>query len=325
MTVSKTPGVGVVAVVLTVLAVGGGALGLHLTARGAQPAPVERASVVARGGEHAYFDDLVARKDHWKSYSLCDPKQLHTLANGGYSRCNKCDLAVTYAYAEDRDARRQDAARLVIPEGTNSLPNQVRLPLGTENGHTYLVTWEAWYGAEFHRDRSGIRTFKTFQFSSNSPRDSLWAEVRTRISQATGTDIGLVDMRAYGGGKRDKGRAFGPSVRRAQPLEPAKGTFSLRPETWTRYWWQIQQRADDFDLVSLWVADTERGPVQLIDNLELNTYGQPDGVQAFWIEFNTSKEEMLPNRGPLVAYVRNVVVLRDPGDLTPLLIKPRRK
>ena len=75
---------------------------------------------------NAYFDALVARGDHWKSFSLRpragqpvgSPYYEHQLdhpKDGGYANANSGDLWVTYDPAHDADPNRQDAAKVVIP------------------------------------------------------------------------------------------------------------------------------------------------------------------------------------------------------------------
>src|SRR5688572_24362708 len=91
------------------------------------PGPIT--SATALESPHGYFDALVNRPEHWKSYSLRDQRQLQTRENGGYAHCNACPLAVTYDPTNDPDPRRQDAAKVVIPANRNSLPNQVRVPM----------------------------------------------------------------------------------------------------------------------------------------------------------------------------------------------------
>jgi len=294
-------------------------------------------------GPHAYFDMLSARPDCMAAYSLRDKEQLkqYTNAPGKSQR-------VTYDPANDKDPRKQDAAKVVVPEGKVSLGNTVRLPIGTKDGTTTLVTWDAWFGAEFQFSKTNIANYKTFQFAS--PKDRIWWEIRTRFKQDEGAHgkrkekgaaaapkgeqasgggkprkhaapseekkapadpthddsgaIGVVDARGYGG----QDHPFGPNVTNAAPLSPEVGSFTIRPTTWTRYWAFIEQRANDWDLVSLWVADENHDPVQILDRLQLSVKGS---VDQFWLEFNTSshgKGVALPER---VAYARNVAMLRN--------------
>jgi hypothetical protein len=284
--------------------------------------------------------------------------------------------SVTYDPANDPDPRRQDAAKIVVAAEKTSLSNQVRLPIGTSDGTTTLVTWDAWFGKEFRFENTGIGQYKTFQFSS--PGDRLWCEVRTKFRQdearnarrartgthggrgtdsrmdgaqsaATGqtdersrqdppgggkgknrrraeapspaktdgrasSDIGVVDVRAYG----KSGVMLGPNVAKGAPLAPQAGSFTIRAETWTRYWMLIDQRADDWDLVSLWVADENHDPVQLVDGRQLNV---KRSVDLFWVEFNSSGHAK-KGVGDRVGYIRNVVMLRNVRDVKGLLQRP---
>lgn len=327
-------------------------------------------------GPHAYFEMLSARPDCMAAYSLRDKAQLEEFKNS-----KRKPQRVTYDPAADTDPRRQDAAKIVVPAGKVSLGNTVRLPIGTSDGTTTLVTWDAWFGREFRFENTSIGNYKTFQFAS--PKDRIWFEVRTRFKQDeerqtkraqnirrraalragerhaqtqpaesvpspskaerpkrraarkqaeaaaeepaaapdltrpadSGDIIGMVDARGYGG--QDK--PFGPNVTNSAPLSPQIGTFAVQPETWTRYWALIEQRANDWDLVSLWVADEHHDPVQILDRLQLSVKGS---VDQFWLEYNTSskgKGAALPER---VGYARNVVMLRNVKDVASLLVRP---
>ncbi len=199
--------------------------------------------------------------------------------------------------------------------GNLSLPNQVWLPLNTEDGHVYLATWDAWYSEDLASELSGLKNWKTFQFDAPKREGGgagIWFEVRTRFDLAEGpNELAWVDARTYG--------TFGPNVTANQPLSPAAGTFSVRPNTWVRYWVMIEQRASDWDLMSLWVADENTGPVQIIDKRELEAF---TGITQFRLEYNTSTYSLPSDRGSLVGYFRNFAVLRDVGDPTPLFVRP---
>ena len=300
---------------------------------------------------HAYFEALVARPDCMLAYSLRDQAQLDK-----YKHAKSAPAAITYDPAGDRDPRHQDAAKLVVPANKVSLRNQLRLPMSTADGTTTLVTWDAWFGAEFRYETTGISTYKTFQFTSPGS-EKKWFGVRTRFKQteekqarriaqggasngapgdekpqpgggarprlrqrnlakgvAGGGDgpIGMVDTRG------SAARPHGPNVTKATPLAPQVGSFAIRPETWTRYWVLIDQRANDFDLVSVWVADENHDPVQIIDGLQFTVR---ESVGSFWFEYNTSDKLKtgLPER---VGYVRNVAILRNAKDVASLLQRP---
>jgi hypothetical protein len=297
-------------------------------------------------GAHAYFARLAARPECVAAYSLRDTGQLAKYRHGPKALGQR----VTYEPEKDNDPRRQDAAKIVVPAGEPSLRATVRLPIGTSDGTTTLVTWDAWFGSEFRFEKTGINNYKNFQFASP---DRTWFEVKTRFARvesrearramrtpnpkrggrrnqsepaqpapetarpnaSPGADgqhheIGEVDARAY--------MKVGPNVTNRGSVAPKAGSFTIRGETWTRYWVLIEQRGDDWDPVSLWVADENNNPVQILDKRLLSVNGS---VNTFWLEYNTSTNarQGLPER---VAYARNVVVLRNVKDVAPLLERP---
>jgi hypothetical protein len=264
---------------------------------------------------HAYFKALVARSDHWKSFSLRDSAQIEL-----YRQSRSLPAAVTYDYANDPDPRRQDAAKVVIPATTNSLPTQVWLPFGSEDGHSYLTTWDVWYGRETAAALTGLANWKTFQFDfprTAGGRPTIWAEVQTRFDQAgSSSDLAAVRMRQYATSTLS-------GVTQLDPVSPVAGTFMLKPEVWTRYWTLIEMPAfGTGDVrITLWMADVNRGPVKVLDRVpwKRDVSGK---IEKFWIEFNTSTDEVAPGRGALVNYVRNVAMLRDVADPTTLLQRP---
>lgn len=266
-------------------------------------------------GNHPYFESLIGRPDLLVAHSLRDPKQLDHPMNGGFAHSNKRPLAVTY----DRE---MDAARVTIAEGVNSLTNQVRVPIPTHAPRSLFVTWDAWYNGNFDFGSHGIRNYKTYQFGS--PFHDIHVEIRNRFSIAPGTP-GLVDARLYPEG----GYSQGPNVDKADTLEPRKGSFTLRPETWTRYWAFFEAppdgaKDDPWYRFSLWVADTRTGPVLIYDKLKVrpSPKSQTASWESFWLEFNTSTNEVKRGRPPIVAYVRNVVALVGLKDPKPLLVRP---
>ena len=93
----------------------------------------------------------------------------------------------------------------------------------------------------------------------------------------------------------------------------------IKAETWTRYWVQMEQRGDSWERMTMWVADENRGPVKIIDRLELEV---GLGLDSFQLEFNSSNDRATRNRGDLVTYVRNVAIMRDYGDPSNLLVRP---
>jgi hypothetical protein len=209
-------------------------------------------------------------------------------------------------------SRANHSAGTRISINNHSLDNQVWLPMGTSDGHSYITTWDAWYPKELQKQYSGLSTWKTYQFRrqmSNGP--AIWFEIRTLFSEGGSTDIGGVDVRGYGG--------LGPNVTNDQPLSPQAGKFMIKPETWVRYWMMMEQRAGAYDVMHVWVADENRDPVKIIDRLQMEV---GTSIPSFQLEFNTSTGRMTVLHDDLVTYVRNVVMLQDYGDPSNLLIRP---
>lgn len=225
----------------------------------------------------------------------------------------------------------------------NSLLNIVRLPLRTTDAHTYVFTWDGYWTDSYIG--SGAQSHKAFQFSSGG--DRVWLEPRVRFDGGTrafeqsglfdiARDVGAVDMRCYNfiGGGTDwlltNGDMLGPGMTVAQPCHPRTDTptFVVKPNTWTRFWVRIEQRANDYDYVDFWIADETTGPVQMYRQMPVSVRSTPlpaHSIQKFWLEYNTSVDLYLRgNERDLVAYVRNFVALQQsaPSDMSGVLLRP---
>ena len=274
---------------------------------------------MVQSGPHDYYNMMASRSDCWRAYSLRDPKQLDIPNNGGYAHSNSRPLVVTYDPANDPDPRRQDAAKIVIGTGSNSLTNQIRVPIPKHAPDSLFVTWDAWFGAEFKVGTSGIPDYKTFQFGS--PFHDIHMVIRNRFGMSTNT-AGLIDGRLYPEG----GYSQGPNVTFADTLTPRVGTFHVQPEKWTRYWAYFKAPASGsiWYEYSLWAADATTGPVLIYDRMQVRPSPQSTSAswEAFWLEYNTSTATVKAGRPPLVAYARNIVVLKGVTNPTSLLIRP---
>jgi hypothetical protein len=213
----------------------------------------------------------------------------------------------------------------------NNLLNQLRVPLGTADGNTYLITWDARYdssylGNDLNADAVG---HKEFQLSAG--RNGIWLETRVRADGTDGTGktvldrtkyVALIDGRYYA----DKSATFS-GMTKVGTIQPQAARFFVRANVWTRFWWLIDQRADDFDRATLWVADETTAPVKVFDGLMVNAREDPSGVRTiafWWAELNTSYDLYRGAERDLVSWVRNFAALRNPGDVTPLLVRPTK-
>lgn len=371
-------------------------LGLALAAViGARQAPV-------RAG-NAFYDQLCARGDRFKCYSLRDPKQLLPPEQGGLLYSDRLwnpwsyDAAMdaakatvgefaglpSNALASPLDASSTTATFRGVPGdysptvslkvddeviqletyvdpktksakiqrgtrgtkaaahemgartflSTNSVKNMVWLPLGTQDGNTYFFTWDSFWTDSYRFGVSGNSYYKSWQFDAGG----VWVEPRMRFDggeragpQRPGfdlsRDVAALDFRLYHGG---------PNVTAASPAAPMAGTFHAQPNRWLRHFVVIEQRANDYELLSAWAADEMHGPVQLLDRLQVSLRADgrsPNSIARFWIELDSSQDPIVRRQVglSLVSFHRNFASLVNPpeakagGDLTPLLKRPVR-
>jgi hypothetical protein len=263
------------------------------------------------GASHAYFDSLSARPDVLAAYSLRDQAQIDT-----YRGAKSQPSAVIYDPQNDRDPRKQDAAKVLLP--ANSLQTQVWLPTKHQPRQNLLVTWDMWYGKEFKYQSSLLGGHKAWNLCS--PNEAIWTELQALYDLASSTsDVAFTAIRQYSGwgpntspmgGVNMNGRNYGNTT-----IGPMKAEFGVRPETWTRHWLYFQQDPPWYRMY-LWMADPNRGPVQVYDGLQVlpRLPGVGTSMDGTWdilrVEYNTSQAVVSGTR-PLVGYTRNVVMLKN--------------
>jgi len=251
-------------------------------------------------------------------------------------------VTVSQRGAYGTTASSHGAGTLVALAG-NSLANQVRVPVDSHDGATWFFTWDAYF-TDSYLD-NGIGNFKTFQLSSDQ---NIWLEPQTHFDGGSPRPAHFDPlqhvavagrMRSYNklagaanylANDEHKSGYLGPSVTNNNPLLPAAGDFFVvHPNRWTRWWIRIEQRANDYDIMDAWMADEQTDAVQIYSGIPVSvrpTHGV-DTINSFYVEFNTSTTNLSPGRTKdfrdLVAYVRNIAILRNPpSDVWPLLIRP---
>lgn len=231
------------------------------------------------------------------------------------------------------------AAGTTVFRNVNGLLNQVRFPLGTQDSHTYMFTWDVYFTSSFLR--SGLTNHKAFQFTTKTS-GTQWFEPNVRYSGAgygscPGFDpakhVGSLVGRVYGGRATEtswpltSGDEYHPMITTHTPITPWSGTKCLFPSRWTRWWVLVKQRANDWDELSMWVGDEVEGPILIYDKLLLsvspNSDTVPNQIINWWVEFNTSEQGFVRgDQRDMVAYIRNFVALRDVADPAALLLRP---
>jgi hypothetical protein len=213
----------------------------------------------------------------------------------------------------------------------NNLLYQARVPLGTADGNTYLITWDVKYDSSYLGNDVNVNAVghKEFQLAAGARGGGIWLETRTRADSADGIGkttldrtqyVSLIDGRYYA----DASATYS-GLTSTDTIRPQAGRFYVQANVWTRFWWFIEQRANDYDVATLWVADEVTDPVKIFDGLRVNARADANGVAtigSWWFEQNTSYDLYRGSTRDLVTWTRNFVALQNPGDVSSLLLRP---
>ncbi len=294
------------------------------------PPPPDDPPPPSGGAGNDYFNALITRSDLHTAYALRTQAEIDRYKFGLY--------AVKVNYDASADAAKWSW-------GTNDLnAEQMRLPIALSRpatgSHKLLIIsdhwWdEAWLTEWWYTREDGVLTrlegWKWLQVTDNfrdvavPTHQGIWFEPQMRWIGWDAPILSWFGARGYsavnpptvkgGSGVVICGKNF-----LGDSLGPMLNCFTARANTWTRAFLEIEQRAgNDYARVSYWMADETQEAMPILLNAELFSGGTNLG---FWIEYNTSR----PNRvgGPMAAYARNVVVLTDVADPSPLLLRPVR-
>jgi hypothetical protein len=257
---------------------------------------------------HAYFLALSSRADMWKSYSLRDQQQL--LDN---RQSRSLPPNINYSYPSDPDPRRQDAAKVIVPANDTSIDNQVRLNIDYRAGHSYLFTWDYWMGREWDFANTSMGNCKQFNFGN--PAGATYMLTQSTFYKAVPGTIALFTIRGHTSDLDDS--TVWPTADKER---------YVYPERWTRVWRLLVPNADGTFHAWAWFADEQQEPALIYENVRFDYPPAGEALGQFWLEYATSENlwDIPPTRGPLVSYVRNLVILRDltPAGVTALLEKP---
>jgi hypothetical protein len=240
-------------------------------------------------------------------------------------------IAVKLTRAQSATPARAHAAGANVEHATNTLQSKLQIPLGTEDGHSYFFIWDSYWTDSFVG--AGQFNHKAFQlFSGGSdPLGAIWFEPQATYNRVAAPYLASFQVRSYNlpGGDTSwlatDGNKLGPAALGGEPLKPYV-PFFLMPNTWVRFFVRIDQRASDYDMVDMWVADETRDPVKVLTQMPVSvrpTGRTPNSIASFQAEFNSSTDLLLrTDLRDLVAYVRNFVALKDVSDPTRLLVRP---
>ena len=279
----------------------------------------------------------------WGSHSLKIESEIVTLVNRGRTAQSVTDPVtgkVTTTYTHPMLRGQFGTVAAAHATGTawrkngNSLNDQVRVPVGTQNGHSYLIVWDAyWTDSYLGASMRPQSRHKTFQLASRG----IWIEPGTNYTGTGSTLTGEAKVPGFDGTKHVAAylfRGYGGAAAGylGEHGNPAIGQFIIWPNRWTRTWVLITQNDGVLpDTMSSWAADAVQGVVQMhkdvLVKVRLNKAGTARTIEEFYLEYNTSTDELAPSRAKderdFVSYVRNIAVLRDVPAMTipSLLVK----
>lgn len=214
-----------------------------------------------------------------------------------------------------------------VHTSTNSLKSQIRVPFQTSDGHAWVVTWDTRWGPSFVN--CGDFNHKAFQLASGSNGgDQIWTEPGADYYPSSGADVTSIHCRSYNkvGGPTDWTQSTGDQLGPGVPdTSIATKGFRAVHSRWTRQWVQVRQRANDYDLIDMWVADETRDPVHIVVAVPCSVRPSgkyPNVIYNFWVEFNTSTDDCFrTDLRNLEAHVRNIWMGKN-TDITSILIRP---
>ena len=258
---------------------------------------------------HPYFDMLSLRPDCQVAYDMRSQAQLDAIETRGKSEKK---LPVTYDAVND-----SALFRMYAPVSTDS--QQKLMPFTVPSG-SVLLTWDFRFDENFKWRKAGdTATHKTWRIDDS---DVPWLAMKTDYQRATNQNRGIAEF--YMSVPSNKFIPPGTTRGSREIPEPKLGEFFIEANTWTRAWVLIEGIGQPTVKVSVWVADTTRGPVQLFDRLNLYPPGTGLAKADFRFEYDTSMDHAL-NPVEMHSWNRNFVVLKDPASssIAALLQRPR--
>ena len=234
----------------------------------------------------------------------------------------------------------EDAAKITFAENVTNLTvvnasldnsgHSNSLPDFEYTDGNLLFTWDFMYDSGFLILNNGDDlvwprpTFKNFQAVRNgSPLDKRRFEIKTVFNthDEDPNHIGSVSYRTYEW--MPQGGITQPAGQGGCPQYPSGdcqiGEFVIDANVWTRHWVFIDY---DGGTVSAWVADENRAPVVMFDQMPV-TFDVEAGlpVNGFWFQYNSSQQRKGPE---IYAWFRNFVVLRNVSNVDAIVAQGKK-
>jgi hypothetical protein len=269
---------------------------------GSGPFVPEASTATAVSGSHAYFDALINRADCLTSFHFRTQANVDLVPSRAES-----DAKIPIVYDSTHDAAKFeiDPSGSLPHSGSTGTP-QKRLPIPV-NGSSMLLTWDLKI-AESMRYKSTDYLSQHKSHRIDDPTAAPWLGMKQNYAKGTNQGKGIAEFFFT---SSTKWHGPGTSAGNSETIQPTAGEFFIQPNTWTRVWvfldGNIGNPAGTPVQMSVWLADENRGPVQLYNKVSMIT-PPADGLGIFRYEFDSSTKEA--SNGPGQQWQRNFVVLR---------------
>jgi hypothetical protein len=252
---------------------------------------------------HPYFDTLSARSDCLVAYHLRSDAQIDAIetVKSGISEKGEMRFPVSYDAAND-------AALFRIDPRVGSTDSEGKRVATAATSGSWLLTWDLRFdNGHAYTSSSHLGRHKTYMvgWRGATSGDNRWLGLKTEYINAAQAGQGVAEIYTYmvGTTYHGPGTTLGPQ----SSIQPRTGSFFINANTWTRVWIFVEDIGQALSYVSVWVADTSRGPVQLHNR---NAVITPEGgINKFWFEYDTSGEDAA--NGEMRSWNRNLVVLKN--------------
>ena len=294
----------------------------------------------ADAGEHEYFNSLISKPEHHKSWSLRDQAQVNALTSDG-------NAATTWTFnpASDTYAYKQDALKMTkINNGNGKASVQQddilhfkNLNLGVDPD-SIIIIWDQYWGPEFRDNQGGVSHFKAIGIENNS--HSWWTNMQSpgpALNSPEPYDVAALTDEFKTGTPLPNGLNLQERVSPSGAGTPSQypnyqNAGRVYQTNWTRYILEIkparppgeftewnstygvtvQPNPNDeqgrWHMVSKWIIDENRNPQRLLYRVPLGFSTQDPIITSIRFTMDTSKIGFI---GPWVGYFRNLIVLKD--------------
>ena len=261
---------------------------------------------------HEYFDRIAAMAQTYKAIPFRSDTEIQSFSEA--AKTSKTRQSIVYDPT-------QDAAVMRFWPPTSIDIKGRFLPLNVKPTDTSMtIAWDFRFGEGFrYRGDGYVRIHKTWRINPGP-----WLAFKSEYQEAA-KDGKFAELRITLPGSRF---LVPPrSWQEGEWLRPIVNRFYFEPDEWARMIVHVSQWNEAIVFVSAWAASESKPVTQLLDKVPLlppfdKTTGARHDVGDFFVEYDTSADEVpLPEQW-IFSWNRNFVFMKGLSDVSPLLVKP---